>query len=637
MNRFPDPARSKAVLIGTSRYAHTSLHELPAVRANLTELRAVLTHPVSGTLRAEHCTVVDDPAVPDDVGTPLARAARDATDVLLVYYAGHGLIDDGGGLQLALSRTDPDRLKWTALAFGVLREEMANSSAAVRVLVLDCCFSGRALAAMSDGRGVITGHIEITGTYTLTSTSATTTSHAPPGATHTVFTEALLTALREPDPLTLDDMFRAVHQRLRSQERPLPQRLAGGTAGELTLTKGPPPEALEPTAVATSRPSPLSRRRLLAGGSATAALALGSTYWAVRDRFDHAASGSGSPAGDGTPTGEHSRSASGSSGGEVTGATEVGRPLSGHDDTVHAVAFQPGGHMLASGSADRTIRLWNVTDPAKPKPVGTPLTTATDDIACLAFSPDGSLLAAGGHDNKIRLWKVTDPARPTPLGDPLTGHSDAVFSVAFNSDGSLLVSGSADRTLRLWNVTDPAKPTLIGRAGAGHSDALTSVAFGPETLMASGSADESIWLWNAADPPSTVGKRLTGHGHRVYSVAFSPDGGFLASGGGDRTVRLWDVSDPAAPKPAGQPLTTTEAVYSVAFAPGGKLLAGGCADGKVHLWNMAAPAEPVPLGTLLTAPDTVYSIAFATAGELLAAGGTDRTIRLWEVTRPDSP
>jgi hypothetical protein len=536
----------------------------------------VLTHPVSGTLKADHCVVVGEPQAPPDIGTAVAEAAREARDVLLIYYSGHGIVDDGGTLHLALSTTDPAQPRWSALSIDVLRREVAASPAAVKVLVLDCCFSGRAIEAMSDGQGVITGQLGITGTYTLTSSPATSTSYAPQDATYTAFTEALLGALRSQDPLTLDELFAQVDQHLSVRGFPRPQRRTVNAAGDVMLVKGPPPDVSEPSdavpaaAVAPARPN--RRRFLTATATAAAGVTIGAA-WAAKELLSQGTSGSGSPP-------KSSASAT------VTAATSLRQPLAGHTGTVYSVAFEPGGDILASGSADRTIRLWNVTDPAHPTPVGRPLTGAAD-IQSVAFSPRGNLLAGGGNDKAVRLWQVTDPARPTPLGGPLAGHTDAVFSVAFNPDGSLLASGSADRTIRLWNVTEPARPTLVGGPGSGHTDALVSVAFlRDHNVMASAGADEAVRLWNAADPPAPVGDPLTGHEGRVHSVAFSPDGRLLASGGGDRTIRLWKMTDPAHPTPLGRPLTGhTDAVHSIAFSPDGSVLASGSADRTIRLWK----------------------------------------------------
>jgi WD40 repeat protein len=108
---------------------------------------------------------------------------------------------------------------------------------------------------------------------------------------------------------------------------------------------------------------------------------------------------------------------------------------------------------LATGSVEPTVRLWDVADPARPRPLGDPLEGHTDSVRSVVFSPDGKTLATASHDGTVRLWDVADPARPRPLGDPLTGHPDAVTAVVFSPDGLTLATASHDGTVRLWDAS----------------------------------------------------------------------------------------------------------------------------------------------------------------------------------------
>jgi len=134
------------------------------------------------------------------------------------------------------------------------------------------------------------------------------------------------------------------------------------------------------------------------------------------------------------------------------------------------VAFSPDRRTLAGGSGNGTIGLWDVTDPAHPRPLGQPLTTGSSGNAvdAVAFSPDGRTLATGNSDGTIGLWDVTDRARPRPLGQPLTTTSgSAVAVVAFSPNGHTLASGNSDGTVRLWslNVHDAIERICVAAGG----------------------------------------------------------------------------------------------------------------------------------------------------------------------------
>ena len=198
---------------------------------------------------------------------------------------------------------------------------------------------------------------------------------------------------------------------------------------------------------------------------------------------------------------------------------------------VNTVAFSVDSKILASGSEDGNLYLWDVETGRKLKA----LTEATENIFSVAFSNDGKTLASGNAGNTIRLWDIATGEKLKTL----IGHTNWVFSVAFSPDGQTLASGSWDHTIRLWDTTTGQHLKVL----TGHTLTVWSVAFSPDGLtLASGSQDQTIRLWNIATGAHIA--TLTGHTAPVKSVAFSPDGVTLASGSQDSTVRLWDLTSP---------------------------------------------------------------------------------------------
>ncbi|GAK54714.1 WD-40 repeat protein [Candidatus Moduliflexus flocculans] len=285
--------------------------------------------------------------------------------------------------------------------------------------------------------------------------------------------------------------------------------------------------------------------------------------------------------------------------------------LEGHADFVIGIAFSPDGTLLASSSADGTLKLWNVADG---KIIRT-LYGHAGWVVSVSFSPDGKLLASGGADKTIKLWNVPDGSAIRTL----YGHSGSAASLSFSPDGSLLASGSLDNTVKLWQVSNGAELRTL----QGHTGSLNAVSFSPDgTLLASGGADKIIRLWQVADGKEI--RTISGHTKEIFSLSFSPDGALLASSGKDKTVRLWNVSD-------GSKIRTFQGhartVRSVSFSPDGEMLASSSEDKTVKIWKVADGAE---LKNFAGHTNTVYSVRFSPDGRLLASGSGDKTIRFWQ-------
>ncbi|MBI5548587.1 MAG: protein kinase [Deltaproteobacteria bacterium] len=241
----------------------------------------------------------------------------------------------------------------------------------------------------------------------------------------------------------------------------------------------------------------------------------------------------------------------------------------------------------------------------------------TDEaLTQIAYAPDGSLLAVGSYDSKVRIY---DPGKRA-LVRTLEGHSDRVYTVAWSADGGLLASGSRDRTIILWDAVTGAKLRVL----QGHEGLVRQVVLSPDgTLLASASWDRTVRLWEVATGELI---KVLPHDDQVWAVDISSDGGLLASGGLDSLVHVWRL-------PTLEPVVTvaayTSEVQSLKFSPDGRALVTGASERSIRIFQ---PETGKPLAVLETSQGVagILSLGWSKDGRYLASGGFDNTVRLWD-------
>jgi WD40 repeat protein len=257
--------------------------------------------------------------------------------------------------------------------------------------------------------------------------------------------------------------------------------------------------------------------------------------------------------------------------------------LTVYQPNVKCMAFHGSGRLLACGSTDRTVRLWDVNA----KKQADELWGHTGAVNSVAFSPDGRLLASASDDETVRLWDVVERQPASPI-DVLRGHTNGVWSVSFSPDGRQLASASHDANVRLWSVPDGVPGPILQ-----HPVAVFCVAFSPavgSSMLASGCSNGIVRLWDVSGINPHLMRELHGHLKWINSIAFSRDGGQLVSGSMDNTVRLWSMV-------SGQLLKTLTGhlgtVNCVDFHPNGKQVASASVDKTVRIWTVCEWSDRV--------------------------------------------
>ncbi|MFD9398173.1 caspase domain-containing protein [Streptomyces sp. NPDC060011] len=245
---LPDPEKSRAVLFGVGAYAH--LESLPGVPAGLRDLGAALAGP-TGAFSSDHAQVMVDPGSATEILDVVQGASDTAEDTLLLYFSGHGLIDShSGDLSLALPESRSEA-EYTSLQYNWIRRAVLGSPARRKLVILDCCYSGRAASVMGGGTDPLP-LITIAGTALITATNENRMALAPTGEPYTAFTGELIDILRHgvpdgPHVLDIDLIFDELRRRSVAKARPLPQMQHRGSMGRLPLATNPQYRAEPPS------------------------------------------------------------------------------------------------------------------------------------------------------------------------------------------------------------------------------------------------------------------------------------------------------------------------------------------------------------------------------------------------------
>ena len=304
---------------------------------------------------------------------------------------------------------------------------------------------------------------------------------------------------------------------------------------------------------------------------------------------------------------------------------EIG--LTGSDvlfDCVNSVAVSPDGSWAASGSDDKTVKIWNL----ETGECRATLTGHTGAVNCVAIRPDGKRIVSASSDRTVRVWDTCSGKELAKL----MGHQFSVSSVVSLDDNARALSSSpGEKALRLWELAAGKCLKIIFFDG--HADYVNcSAANSAGTQALTGHRNGMVLQWDIET--GHLLRTYKGHLSMVTSVHFTPDGRYVISGSEDKTLKVWDVAGGAC---VGTLEGHLSSIGSVAISPDGSLIAStGFDDGTVRLWDRKLGVCIQVIGS----EDIVlpYSVSFSPDGSRLLVGSSFSGIEVYRLTgRPIAP
>jgi WD40 repeat protein len=297
----------------------------------------------------------------------------------------------------------------------------------------------------------------------------------------------------------------------------------------------------------------------------------------------------------------------------------------GHSKEVHAISWSPDGKLIASGSGDETVQVWDAANGTKIQNYyGHSHKVGKGQVQALMWSPDGKYIVSASWDKSARIWEAR------------TGHTISIYrkyyevveAVAWSPDGKYIASGNRNGIAHVWDIASGKNiREFLGHCVKKGRVDIVAVAWSPDSKrVATASWDGTVKVWNAIKISNKKNDFLIFRGHtaEVNALAWSPDGSRIASGGRDGIVHVWNSLN-------GEVLLTYRChagyVAGVSWSPDGSRIASAGEDRTVQVWN-AATGKYTRVYTGHTG--MINAVAWSPDSKFIASGSNDKTVQVWQ-------